>query len=263
MRIVTWNMRKSNATAWEYFLELEPDLALLQEVYNIPEAVRSSYECDIQKATHKTGVPQRFNTAVLVRGKIGPRIPLSRGVPWVDHLLNTSFKGTLIAKSVALANGEKLQAISVHSPYFSVCEDRENRIDALPLLEIDEKEIYLTDLLLATLKNQDLKGEQCWVVGGDMNSSETFDATWGSGNGEFLNGMKELGLTECLRHHNKRLIPTFQNARSKKVLHQLDHLFVSSALANRLAACIVGDANRVFGNSISDHLPIIADFNPM
>jgi len=45
MRVVVWDMRKAtNASpAWNYFLELAPDLALLQEVGSIPETVGRTY----------------------------------------------------------------------------------------------------------------------------------------------------------------------------------------------------------------------------
>ena len=39
--------------------------------------------------------------------------------------------------------------------------------------------------------------------------------------------MNALGLTECLRAHNGQLTPTFKNSRRGKIIHQLDHLFVS------------------------------------
>src|SRR5690606_22160307 len=109
-----------------------------------------------------------------------------------------------------------------------------------------------------------------WIVGGDYNSSETFDKEWqdehgvkygirSSGNREIFNRMNALGFTECLRKFNDRIIPTFKHSRNK-IIHQLDHLYVLNNLYSRLKQCNVGDASIIFGNSLSDHLPIIADF---
>jgi exonuclease III len=57
------------------------------------------------------------------------------------------------------------------------------------------------------------------------------------------------------------MVPTFQNAQGKKLIHQIDHLFVTNNLHSQLKKCGVGDKEIVFGNYLSDHLPIIADFD--
>jgi endonuclease/exonuclease/phosphatase family metal-dependent hydrolase len=56
------------------------------------------------------------------------------------------------------------------------------------------------------------------------------------------------------------LVPTFRNPSNGQIVHQLDHLFVSAKLATHLTSCKTGERDRVFGESLSDHLPIIADF---
>ena len=40
----------------------------------------------------------------------------------------------------------------------------------------------------------------------------------------------------------------------------MDHLFVTSDLLEHLSSCETGDRNLVFDRSLSDHLPIIVDF---
>jgi hypothetical protein len=40
----------------------------------------------------------------------------------------------------------------------------------------------------------------------------------------------------------------------------MDHLFVSVSLATNLSSCTTGEHARVFEASLSDHLPIVADF---
>jgi hypothetical protein len=42
VRIVAWNCRRARATsdAWEYFRELDPHVALLQEVTDLPDNIR-------------------------------------------------------------------------------------------------------------------------------------------------------------------------------------------------------------------------------
>jgi endonuclease/exonuclease/phosphatase family metal-dependent hydrolase len=76
--------------------------------------------------------------------------------------------------------------------------------------------------------------------------------------------MAALGLVECLRCAKGLLTPTFRNTQGGAIRHQMDHLFVTQALAERLTACDTGSRERVFGSSppLSDHLPIVADFRP-
>ena len=102
MRIVVWNMRRAtrNATLpWDYFLELAPDLALLQEVSSIPDRVLSGYETVHRFACGKTGRPQRFGTAVLVRGAIEEEIRLSSEWDWLNGEFER-FRGNLMAVRV-------------------------------------------------------------------------------------------------------------------------------------------------------------------
>jgi exonuclease III len=103
-----------------------------------------------------------------------------------------------------------------------------------------------------------------WVIAGDFNLSETFDLWRGGprGNREYLDRMEALGLHECLRLTKGMLTPTFRNPRDGKIQHQMDHLFVTAALSDRLVGCDVGLPEMVFDRRISDHLPIVADFRP-
>jgi exonuclease III len=48
MRVITWNMNKATnrrKESWEYLLELNPDVALLQEVNSIPDFIQNEFEC--------------------------------------------------------------------------------------------------------------------------------------------------------------------------------------------------------------------------
>jgi len=59
---------------------------------------------------------------------------------------------------------------------------------------------------------------------------------------EFLERIKNLGLTECLRADNRKLIPTFRNSKDRGVIHQIDHLlFVTRQLYDKLTSCVTGE----------------------
>ena len=44
LTVVSWNCHRATADShlWDYFLELDPDVALLQEVGGLPPAVRQA-----------------------------------------------------------------------------------------------------------------------------------------------------------------------------------------------------------------------------
>jgi len=121
----------------------------------------------------------------------------------------------------------------------------------------------MTSLLRDAIKHSARSENESWVIAGDFNSSETFDqrAAGPRGNKEFLDYMEQFGFTECLRKSKGKLTPTFRHSRGS-IKHQIDHLFVTKSLADKLQSCDVGSQDEIFGASpkLSDHLPIIAEF---
>lgn len=261
MRLVCWNMRRASkvSTAWDYLEELNPDVALLQEVGAIPTSLTSRYATALEAPTGRTGRAQRFHTALLVRGEIGPRIKLSSPWPWVDDELAT-FRGNLLAHEASVA-GRRFRVLSAYSPAWPVDPARLSGVDVSQVKLQFSSKVWVTELLWAALAHA--PPTMPWIVGGDLNSSETFDTMWKGGphgNGEILSRMRALGLFECLRGDGP-LVPTFRNPREGYVVHQLDRLFVDRRITPALRTCTTGSHERVFGGRLSDHLPIIADFD--
>jgi len=97
MKICTWNVRratKKREDVWKYFLEMDVDIALLQEVNSIPESVTSNYAILEKKAFGKNGKEQHFSTAVLVRGVVERELNLSSSWDWVNEEIKR-FDGNL------------------------------------------------------------------------------------------------------------------------------------------------------------------------
>jgi len=264
MRVVSWNVRGANQSSaiWAVLLDLKPDVALLQEVGEIPADITEVFEVKSKRARRKTGGLQKFSTAVVVRGRIIDELPLLSEYDWVNKELEF-FKGNFISCVVQPSGEESINIVSVYSPAWPVDKIRLEGIDVLPVKLKLNAEIWPTEIIWSALKNMVSDGER-WIVGGDYNASVTFDTLWPGGprgNKEIIDRMYNLGFKECLREHNGRLIPTFKNAQNGKVLHQIDHLFVTVPLYSRLNTCRVGDQTMVFGRALSDHLPINADFD--
>ena len=72
--------------------------------------------------------------------------------------------------------------------------------------------------------------------------------------------MQALGFVECLAGYEMKLIPTYKNAKNGKIIHQLDHVYATANLYKAMSKAYVIDDSNVFENSLSDHLPIVADY---
>ena len=263
MRIVCWNMRRAsrNSPAWDHFIDLAPDLALLQEVGSMPRPVQELYSVNGLKAVTKSGRLQRFGTFILAREAEVTPFHLESEVDWVDEQLR-HFAGNLVASRVRFS-GTAFSVVSVYSPAWPLPREVWSGIDVSTIKLDLNPDIWVTELLWAAIK--DRKIQDGWIVGGDLNSSETFDYMWSGGprgNKQILDRMDAGGFTEVLRHSQGQLTPTFRNPRGGRIVHQMDHLFVSNDFLPRLQSCVVGDASQVFDFSLSDHLPIVADFAP-
>lgn len=264
MRTICWNVRRANAAspAWTYLLDCSPDVALLQEVGTLPESVTREYACRAEFAAGPTGSAQKFRTVVLVRGSLGPQISLRGPADWVNDELDR-FAGNLPAGQVTPDAGPTLNVVSVYSPAWPVDRARLAGIDVSAVRLTQNPDVWVSDLLWAALRERTLLPSDAWMVAGDFNASETFDS-WGPrprGNREYLDRMADLGLIECLRASKGSLTPTYRNTDKRTVKHQMDHLFVTRALFERLTSCDTGPQETIFGGNLSDHLPLIADFD--
>ncbi len=266
MKICCWNTRRASRTSletWEYLAEIDPDIALLQEVNSLSPAIEEQYESYLLPARTKHGQEQKFGTAILLRGDIIAPLTLSTDWPWCNQVLD-HFHGNLVGLTVDCGANKKLNVLSIYSPAWPIPADLLQDADVSGVRgKYSKGDLWVMDLLLSALRGVDLEGED-WILGGDLNSSITFDHLWGTeprGNLEFLEQMETLGLLELLRHHQGHVTPTFCNPRGGQIIHQMDHLFATPSISARLKSCNVGDQQRVFSKSLSDHLPIIADID--
>lgn len=261
MRIITWNLRRAtkSSTSWKILLDLDPDVALLQDVSSIPDEIRKQFDIKFRNAITKTRNQQKFGTAVFVKGKITSDLPLASEHDWVNQELER-FKGNFISCVVQPTGYPILNIVSVYSPAWPIDTSAYQNIDIEKIKLKQNPKLWATEILWSALKNANLT-RMPWIVGGDLNSSETFDQTFSSGNGEILQRMEALGFTECLKRAQNKLTPTFKNASNSKSIHQIDHLFVTNSLSAKLDRCDARSDLNIFEKSISDHLPIVADFD--
>jgi exonuclease III len=262
IRIACWNIRRSTKISllWDYFREMDIDIALLQEIKSIPQDLYSTYQVYTKYPINKRGNLQPFNTGIMVRGNIISEYKFTHETIWINSEID-KYSGNLISCKVTI-NNKEFNLISVYSPAWPIII---GDIDKSYINEIklqNNNDLFLTEIIWAILRDIPQMNRENWIIGGDFNSSETFDYLWGRGprgNREILDRMNALGFIECLREKNGKLIPTFQNPSNKKIIHQMDHLFMHKSLYENVCKCYVGDPNNVFNSRLSDHLPIIAE----
>jgi exonuclease III len=266
LRAVSWNCNRATAEKaelWKYLMELNPDTAFLQEVNSIPANICSVYRCYKKPAVYKDGSQQRFSTVLLVKGQLGDPIHLMGGEEWLDNELE-HLEGNLLGSQLLPEAAQAINAVSVYSPAWAIVPERLKDRDLSDIrLTLQKEDVWAADFLWTSLKQIPNLRNELWIIAGDFNLSETFDSWSGGprGNLEYLDRMADLGLIECLRKFNGQLIPTFRNPRDGAVKHQIDHIFVSPILANKLTGCHTGLPEDIFNARLSDHLPIIVDFD--
>jgi exonuclease III len=264
MRVVSWNIRRAatepKQRAWTYLADLEPDVVLLQEVGDIPASFLDQHSVLHRLAIGKTGRPQRFGSALLVRHGPLTEVALMAPLTWVNDELNRL--GGFVVAGQANVLGTEAVVVSVHSPAWYLDRPRLSLVDVGDVRLTQNSDVWVADLVLAAIRPLVAESRQV-LVGGDFNLSKTFDA-WrrgGRGNQEYLDRMAALSVVECLAGFRGRLTPTFRNPKGGRVVHQIDHLFASTKFAEQLRSCDVPPAENIFQQGQSDHLPIIADFN--
>jgi len=265
MRIVTWNVKRATTKSpvWQLLLELSPDVVLLQEVNGFSDEIKEQFDIKYKHAITKDGNKQSFGTAVMVKGKIIEDIELVSKHDWVNKELSF-FSGNILGCVVEIQKHSLINVMSVYSPAWPVNKKRIRNIDVSDVKLENNPDVWATEILWSGLKERLPSKIHQWVIAGDFNASETFDYMWAGGprgNKIVLDRMNDLGLIECLKLYKGELTPTFKNLGNNKVIHQLDHLFVNNDFATNLKQCVTGDQEKIFGESISDHLPVIADFS--
>ncbi len=186
-------------------------------------------------------------------------VKLESDIDWINRERGW-FGGCVVARCVQLAGRQPVNVVSFYSPPWAINRLRLEGIDVTSVRLENNDDVWCTEILWSLLRHSMTSRPGPWVVGGDFNSSETFDA-WrakGRGNRQIIERMNALGLTDCLRSHQGQLVPTFRNPRGGKIVHQIDHLYVGEPLLGALRSAVVGPAENIFDQRLSDHLPIIA-----
>jgi endonuclease/exonuclease/phosphatase family metal-dependent hydrolase len=259
INVLTWNMRRSNANSnsWDIIRKLSPDICLLQEVSGIPNELMVDYKILQQNAINKNGALQKFSTVILSKEPI-EQFRLKSPVDWVSKQLDI-FSGNFLCGTTTF-NGNKFNLVSVYSPAWVVNPDSINYSEIKGIKLDLAKEIWPTEILYSGLINEKITIADDWIISGDFNTSTTFDTIWPGGPRgcqEIIDRLYSLNLKEALYEFNQKLVPTFRNPKGGKIIHQIDHVFISERLFTNLLKSNVLIELGVFENKLSDHYPIL------
>ncbi len=175
-RIITWNCRRAATTSglWGHLLELDPDVAMLQDYGAVPDCVLEQYAHVANDRVFGSDRAPRFMTGILMKGAHTQELFLPAPTEWVARELQ-NFREFFTAKVITLGNGIKLKVLSVYSPAFPIERTRLAGIDTAGIQLTQNRDVWGTELLWATLKSRVITADEPFIEAGDLNSSETFD----------------------------------------------------------------------------------------
>ena len=269
MKVLTWNVNRASVSrsgVWNRVEDEDADIVLLQEVTQIPAPILRRYGGNVHSVHPRffDGRNARFQTVVLTKWAINKRPFLKSDLEWVNKI-HAGRYGWILGCEVVDDAAVRFRVVSVHAPAFHVPWKALDRVDvsAVKLVKLkNNPKLWFTEILWSLLKKAGITDDTNWIVGGDFNSSVKFDEPRNRGNREIVDRMTELGLTDCLSPHAEKPVPTFQQT-TKAVEHQLDYLYVNEPLRKRREPARVPDREEIFDQvpRVSDHLPIVCEFN--
>ena len=203
MKIITWNLgywqfKHHHMDAWTYLRdELEPDIALLQEVCPPP--------LEDGEALLFEEIRNGWGTALYGKGVSLNKVSLE------------GYPGRVAAALVQMQGEQVFYAASVHAPI------------------IERRVFPHLDNIFDGIEAAFSKGT--FVIGGDLNSARLAEKVWpGYGHGPFFERIDHGRFFDCCRKFHPKEIQTFFRPGQIHPF-QDDHLFASADLADRVVAC--------------------------
>ena len=261
--MLNWNVNKaglSRAPLWEVFRHEDPDIALLQELRELPTWVEDCYACHLVTPRYFGGQHAPFCTAILSKWSLDTSSCLSSELDWVNAI-HRERCGWIVECQVTGESGDRFHVVSVHSPAFAVPRESLSGLDVSVIKLKNNPDVWFTEILWSLLSSADVGDSTNWIIAGDFNSSLLLDMPKDRGNSEVVGRMNDLGFVDGLSRHNGRPVPTFQHSRGS-VEHQLDYCYLNRPMLKRLVRATVLTQGEVFGPTprLSDHLPVLCEF---
>ena len=255
MRIISWNMAGGFAydadkheRAWRYLKDLDPDVALLQEVV-IPAWAEGHWPSIVAARKYapvfgKPDVP--WGSSILTKSEA-----VEAYVPEENSWLKELWGSVCLAR---LGLKVPLWLASIHSNAYPLSPERLARLPLGELRRCHEQKLWEIEIIARELVTL-TRGEDL-VAGGDLNSGLLFDKTYRYDNNERLfsnlaeQGLVDLRVAAGIEEEQQTY---FKEGRGP---YQLDHVFASAGLADRVKSWRWRVLSEVAERGLSDHAPI-------
>ena len=224
MRVISWNMNKRTAGCWDYLVDsYDPDYVLAQEASPLPDHVKATVRSTTKKS-NRTAFYSKAN----------------------DH---SQIK-------VESDNGMGILVIQRSDVFFI------NVYANLDFKPVDPPLLGLLAKFVSNLRRR--HSAENIIIAGDFNMDRRMDEnptgsrfalknTYPINN--FFDAILDMGFFDCMRKFSSQPIQTHRNNKSI-FPWEIDHMFATQKLYESLEKIEVVNAA-----SLSDHDPIIADFN--
>lgn len=245
MRVISWNM-KNKKSNWTFLRSLSPDIALIQEAYNLNNTPINSL---INDHTHKLKVKNKVNNFIYSPKNKSERISFPK-----------EFNNDFICVKTTTKNKIEIFFMSIYGNLdWDKFPNSETKLKKWFTIFAGQLAITMT-----YLKNQ--YNARNIIIAGDFNCERRMDdnptSTKFMKNGERINSLLfdfilGMGFKNCVRKFNSKVQRTFKHNKSL-YNWELDHMFCTEELYDSLQKIEVLDS--VIQNEVSDHNPIVADF---
>jgi len=240
MRIVDWNINR-RLPPWEYLInELDPDIALIQECSKLPKTLDSS------KVIHTLAKDRKFGNAIYVKDAV-----------WEELSIDTTRTGSLMVARVTTPKDESLVVINLYGLLESLHENPSRKL-VHPGIHIALSEL---SYLLGGLTRPKYTN---FVLAGDFNNDRRMDThpTFARKGKRTTNLMfdrvEDYRLQDCVKEYYPDSVQTYRH-NTGNYFWQLDHMFASKKIFKNLNNLYIDNSDEV--NRLSDHNPIVADFD--
>jgi len=246
MRVISWNM-KNKKSNWTFLSSLSPDIALIQEAYNLNNTSDNNFVNDF---THKLKVKNKVNNFIYSPRNKSERINFPK-----------EFNKDFICVRTTTKNENEIFLLSIYGN-LDWHKFPNSEIKLKKWFTIFTGQLAITITFLKTQYNA-----RNILIAGDFNCERRMDdnptSTKFMKNGERINNLffdfiLGMGFKNCVRKYYLEPQRTHKHVRSS-YKWELDHMFCTAELYDLLENIEILDY--VIQNKLSDHNPIIADFN--
>ena len=241
MRIVSWNTHRRIEQPWDYLVNrLDADVALLQECGRLPKSI------DDSKVIHRLAKGRKFGNAIYVKdGEIA------------EYTVESQQEGSLVISVVETPKKQQLVLINIYGILEYLPENPRGKLvhpgihrslsDISYLLEGYTRPKF-TNFVLAGDFNNDRR----------MDEHPTFKRKGKRTTNLMFDRIEDYRLQDCVKKFYPDYVQTYRHTTGGYPW-QLDHMFASKKVFSNLKNLYVDNSEEV--KSISDHSPIVADFD--